>query len=108
MNSGIVISVNLPGRLEGAIKHVSTQTYSVKVFTKEQKILTLTKDILHTDRQPTKCSRKINITPSIVALWVRSECPYWMQPKFWKNFSKTEKIQAFVNRFDEGYGVSYE
>lgn len=105
--NSIVISVNLPGELEGNVKHLSIQSYSVKVFTKDQKHLLITKDILHTDRKPTKCTRIINIPSAVVSSWIKSECPFWIYPKIWKVLSKEQKISTYVSRFDEGHGVSY-
>lgn len=107
MDSGIVIAVNLLGNLGTRVRHTTFQTHSVEVTNAAGKSQLVKVDILHTDRVPSRCVREIQIAPSVVALWKNSECPYWADNRIWKKFNAAQKIQAFVGRFDEGYGVSY-
>lgn len=107
MDSGIVITVNLLGNLGTRVRHTTIQAQSAEVINASGKPQLIKVDILHTDRVPSRCVRETEITPAVVAVWKNSECPYWADSRIWKKFNAAQKIQAFVGRFDEGYGVSY-
>jgi hypothetical protein len=108
MNSGITITVNLLGSFGEAVKHTTTQSHTAELSSRDGKRMYVNSTILHTDRPRTKCVKQTVIHPNVVASWKKSECPFWESPKDWKKYNPAQKIASFVNRFDEGYGVSYE
>ena len=102
----IVVTVNLKGNLKGAKRHTTYQNYSVEVGNGKNR-LTLTKDILHTDRGEQEAVRKTNISSDIVDSWL-SSAPSWENPKHYKLMTQNQKIKSYLKSFDEGYGVSFE
>ncbi len=104
----ILITINLQGQINGCVKHTTKQEVKVntaKVGDKFSKIVT--KKILHTDRKDSLCVKKIKIDEKILNIWA-IECPAWEKPSWWKNLKKKQRIESYVKRFDEGFGVSYQ
>lgn len=109
MNSeGIVITTNLPGRLGAPLKHVTKQVFTVRLLSPAGKVETLTRKILHTNREPLLASRKTIISSSVVSSWERGECPAWAKSQVWRKLNSKQRIAAYVETFNEGFGVSYE
>lgn len=109
MESGILLTVNLQGRVIGCVKHTTKQTVTVDVTPIGIKHTELmTRKIKHSDRIASSCVRKMRISSEVVAYWQSSECPYWSKESQWKNMNKKQRLEAYVKRFDEGFGVSYE
>lgn len=109
MESGIVVTINLPGVMGGRVKHTTKQTGTVDVSPVGSKNPEwITRKIKHTDRPPTPCARIVPISGETVTGWVKGDAPYWIKPQAWKSYSKKQKIEAHLSRFDEGFGVSYE
>lgn len=103
----ITISIILPGRLGTRLPHTTKQNFSAKITGKNNHPEILTAEILHTDRIPSDCVKKIRIPNSITTKWI-TEVPTWSNVKSWKKFSDEQKLTLYVNSFDEGYGAYYE
>lgn len=101
--NGIIIQINQEGQLEGAVKSTDKKQVSVR-----KGELILSKTIIHTDRQPTKCTRKINISEDVAKEWAGGKAPFFIKDYLWKNMSQKQRIAAHVARFDEGFGTSFE
>ena len=101
MNNGIVLTVNLQGQLgksvikEEAIQHRHGESL-------------LTKHITYLGKEESKCVRKTNISEEVVAGWIGGKSPFFIKEFIWKNMSKPQRLKAWVERFDEGYGVSFQ
>lgn len=108
MNNGIIITVNLPGRLEGRVSHTETQTVRVQKQKPGQRPYWTNKTILHSDRKETTCYKRTRINEETVNDWVTGSAPFWIRPRDWTRLTRNQKIEAYVVRFDEGYGVSHE
>lgn len=109
MTSSILLTINLRGQVEGFKKHVDKQIVTVDVTAVGAKFAeSISRKIKHTDRAETVCSRKVRISEEIVSGWETSECPFWEKPSDWKNKSRVQKIISNVNRFDEGFGVTFD
>lgn len=108
MDSGIVITVNLPGKIGPRVKHTTKQVYTADVTPLGGKPEHMTRKIKHTNRVNLPAARKINISGEVVQFWQNSDCPFWARPHVWKKLNKTQKLQAYVATFDEGYGATYE
>ena len=104
--SAVSISVNLSGSLLGQVRHTTRQNYSVDVSSGSNKLI-ISKDIIHTDREQAECCRVTNIAENVVNEWVKNEAPAWEKQKMWKTYSQKKRIASYVDRFDEGYGVSF-
>ena len=101
--NGIILKVNLQGQLEGTVKSNSEKQVSIR----KGKLL-LSKTIIHTDRIPTTCVRKTNISEEVAKEWIGGKAPFWEKDFIWKNMSKKQRIGSHVKRFDEGFGTSFE
>jgi hypothetical protein len=59
-----------------------------------------------------KCYRKVIIEDSIISYQVNrsvEDMPSWVNsPKIWRKMTPQEKLKAYAQTFDEGWGVSYE
>ena len=105
----ILITVNLQGRINGCVKSTTKQEVKVdiaKVTDKFPKFVV--KKILHTDRNSSVCVKKTRIEENVLRGWASHECPNWEKPSRWKDMSKKQRIESYVKRFDEGFGVSYQ
>lgn len=109
MENSIVVTINLPGTLGGRVKHTTKQIGSVDISPIGSKTPEwITRKIKHTDRTPGSCVRIVPISGIIVTSWVKGDAPHWIKPQVWKKLNKQQRIDAYLTRFDEGYGVSYE
>ena len=105
----IVITVNLKGRLGGPVKHTTRQTYSVNVAPLGSKVpLKMTRKIKHTDREEKECVRKVYLSEEVVAGFQSNEVPYWVNKHNWSKMTRKQRLESYLERFDEGYGYSYE
>ena len=107
MNNGLVITIKLLGRINGSVRHTETQTIRTSTTVKGKKQFENVK-ILHTDRGNQECVQKINISPEVVDFWTSNSNPFWVNTRDWKRMNKNQRIESYVARFDEGYGVSFE
>lgn len=104
----ILITVNLQGRINGCVKHTTKQEVRVDISKPEDKFPKfINKKILHTDRGDSVCTKKLKIDESILKIWT-NECPSWEKIGHWKVLSKNQRINSYVKRFDEGFGVTWQ
>lgn len=109
METSILINVNLPGALGGAVKSVTRQKNLIYVTNPETKETEpCVRKILHTDREIRECVRSFIISGEIVASWVEGNCPMWEKPYRWRTMSKNQKLRSYVYSYDEGFGVTYK
>ena len=101
MSNGIVLTVNLQGRLGKA-------TEKQEVVNVRRGEIVLVKTITYLGREESKCVRKTNISGGVVDGWVGGKSPFFIKEFIWKNMSKPQRLKAWVERFDEGFGVSYQ
>jgi len=101
MSNGIVLTVNLIGALGRNI------TKETDVKHRHGKSL-LTKHIIYLGKEQTQCVRKTNISEEVVNGWIGSKSPFFIKEFIWKNMSKQQRLKAWVERFDKGFGVSYQ
>ena len=101
MNNGIVLTVNLVGRLGANV----IREQDIQVRHGES---LLTKHITYLGKEETKCVRKTNISEEVIKGWIGNKSPFFVKEFIWKNMSKTQRLKAWVERFDEGFGVSYQ
>lgn len=108
MNNGIIITVNLPGRLEGSVRHTETQTIKTDISPEgSRKPIWATKEITHTDRKQSDCYLKVNISEEVVDSWTGGKPPYHVKARDWQKYGRNKKIAAYVAEFDRGYGVDF-
>ena len=101
MHNGIVLIVNLPGKLGKTIsKEQDVQVRHGEVL--------LTKHITYPGKEESKCVRKTNISGEVVDSWIGGKSPFFVKEFLWKNMSKPQRLKAWVERFDEGFGVSFQ
>lgn len=101
MNNGIVLTVNLVGRLGANV----IREQDIKVRHGES---LLTKHIIYLGKEETKCVRKTNISEEVIKGWIGNKSPFFVKEFIWKNMSKTQRLKAWIERFDEGFGVSFQ
>ena len=101
MSNGIVLTVNLVGKLGSPI----VKEEDVKVRHGEH---LLTKHIAYPGKEEQKCVRKTNISGEVVDGWIGGKSPFFIKEFIWKNMSKPQRLKAWVERFDEGFGVSFQ
>lgn len=101
MNNGIVLTVNLVGRLGKTL--IKEEVVSIR-----KGEVVLSKTIEFNGKEEQKCVRKTNISEEVIKGWVGSKSPFFIKDFIWKNMSKTQRLKAWIERFDEGYGVSYQ
>ena len=104
----ITVTVNLRGTLSPPCKHTSKQTGMVDISPIGQKSIWIKRTIKHNDRVSLTATRIFPISGSIVKMWISDEAPHWIKPHVWKKLNRDQRIMAYVARFDEGYGVSYQ
>ena len=105
----IILTVNLLGAISGPVAHTTRQTVTVDITPLGQRQpVKMTKKILHTDRYPTYCVRKIHLSAEQVKYFQSGDTPYWSADFIWKKMSKLQRLEAHLARFDEGYGIDYE
>ena len=101
MNNGIVLTVNLVGKLGANV--VKEESISIR-----SGATLLTKNITFRGKLEQRCVRKTNISSEVIHGWVGSRAPFFIKEFIWKNMSKTQRLKAWVERFDEGYGVTFQ
>ena len=101
MNNGIVLTVNLVGRLGANV----IREQDIQVRHGES---LLTKHITYLGKEETKCVRKTNISEEVIKGWIGNKSPFFVKEFIWKNMSKTQRLKAWVERFDEGFGVTFQ
>lgn len=99
--NGIVLLVNLQGRLGKSV----IKNESVNIRHGEN---VLVKQIEYKGKEETFCVRKTNISEEVVNAWIDSKAPHFCKDFLWKKMSKAQRLKAYVERFDEGFGVSYQ
>jgi hypothetical protein len=107
MKDDITIIAQLSGALNGCVKHTTEQVWSATI-TENHRPKTISKKILHTDRSTSPCTRVTKVSVIVVSRWLTEPGATRIDLKTWKKLSDTQKIQAYVNLFDEGYGVSWQ
>lgn len=108
MNNGLVITVNLPGRIGSSVRHTETQTVRADISPAGSKRpIWGNKEIQHTDRGEQICYRKVNISPEVLEEWIGGKPPYHVKAHDWQKYNRARRIIAHVSSFDEGYGVEY-
>lgn len=101
MSNGIVLTVNLVGRLgKNIIKEEDVQQRHGETL--------LTKHIAYSGKEESKCVRKINISEDVVNGWVDNKSPFFIKESLWKNMTKAQRLNVQIERFNEGFGVSYQ
>lgn len=107
--SAILLTVKLKGRLLAPQKHVDLQKVTVDVAPMSaRKPEFITRVIKFNDRLEADCCRKHTISDEVVHNWIISDCPYWEKVRYWENFTEQQKILSYLNRFDEGLGITFE
>lgn len=101
MSNGIVLTVNLVGRLEANV----VREQDIQVRHGESLLI---KHITYLGKEESKCVRKTNISGEVVDGWISGKSPFFIKEFIWKNMSKTQRLKAWVERFDEGFGVNYQ
>ena len=101
MNNGIVLTVNLVGGLGANV----IREQDIQVRHGES---LLTKHITYLGKEETKCVRKTNISEEVIKGWIGNKSPFFVKEFVWKNMSKTQRLKAWVERFDDGFGVQYQ
>lgn len=121
MINGIVLNVKLQGQLSSPVSNKSSKEITSKVkkspFEKGivdgRKVNYVTPNGLYLalnnfqQREIQGCVRKMNISGEVIKMWLR-ECPQWEKPFIWKSMTNTQKLRSHLNRFDEGFGYSFE
>ena len=101
MSNGIILTVNLQGVLtKSVVKEEDIQLRHGEHL--------LTKHITYLGKEESKCIRKTNISEEVIKGWVGNKSPFFVKEFIWKNMSKTQRLKAWVERFDEGFGVNYQ
>jgi hypothetical protein len=101
--SALIVTINLPGAIGGAVKHVDKQKHTVQLTGE-----TITKTILHTDREEKECKKVLNISESIVQQWESNTVPGWESDRNWKRMNRNQRIISYLSALDEGYGITFE
>jgi hypothetical protein len=109
MDTGLLLTINLKGRIGGPLKHTDKQLVTVDVAPLGKRHPEwITRKIKHTDRVVTSCSRKLHISEEVVNSWIHSDCPHWERVGAWKNMNEEQRMLSFIKNFDEGHGVTFE
>ena len=104
----MIITVNLPGKYKGSVRHTETQTVRTDISKPgAKKILLGDVNIVHNDRVESECYRKVEISAQVLSEWVNGKPPYFEKPRDWQRYTDAKKIAAYASLFDEGYGVEY-
>lgn len=102
----IIIKVNQQGIIEGNVKHNNWQQHTALLSPEEGSFVT--KMIKHTDRVELPSIRMVPISGNVVTGWTQGDSPFWEEARNWRKMSPIQKVISHVNRFDDGYGVSFE
>ena len=90
MLEGIILKANL----KGALKSTGSYLRANNDWSKDEELF--------------DCCVKTVIRANVIKHWQSNECPFWEKPFVWKHMNKKERVKSYINRFDEGYGVSFE
>jgi hypothetical protein len=101
MSNGIILTVNLKGALGGVVN-------KEEVVNVRKGEIVLSKTISFKGKEEQPCVRKTNISGDVVNSWISSKAPFFIKDFLWKNMSKQQRLKAWVERFDEGFGVNYQ
>lgn len=96
----LIIQINLVGKINGPRIHTHTQSVRNPLTNKFVKIK-------FSDRGNQSCYKKTVISSEVVKGWSSDATPSFIPAKVWKRMTAQQRIEAHVNSFDEGYGVSY-
>ena len=127
MNNGLIVTVNLQGVIGGCVSNTSSKEVLEKVISSpfERSIMLkgehgknkfqyitpehhFKADETFVQREQKECTKKTHITEEVVKNWISSQCPFWEREFVWKFMNASQRIKSYINRFDEGYGVSFE
>lgn len=109
MSIAVLLTINLKGSIGGPVAHTDKQNVTVDVSPiGSSRPELMTRRIVHNDRKEMTCYRKLNIEESVANGWATSDCPRWEKPIKWRQMTAQQKIESYLNSFNEGYGVSYE
>lgn len=102
--SGLILTIRLQGRVSGPKVHSNNQDVQVDVGGRDRM---LSAKIKHTNREPQPCVRIMRLSEEVVKGF-QGECPYWEKERNWKNLSNFKKLMSHLNRYDEGFGFTFE
>lgn len=109
MDNGIIITVNLPGRINRSVRHTQKQTVKIDISeVGARKPIWVSRKIKHTDRGDQKCYKKVRISGELIHEWTSNTVPFWSNKREWSKLSKKQRIISYVARYDEGFGVTFE
>ena len=109
MKNGIIITTYLLGRIGGSVSHTETQAVRTDVSkVNSKKPIWASVDILHSDRPIQKAYRRTRISGELVEEWTSGTVPFWSNKREWSKFTKQQRLVSYVNRYDEGHGVTLE
>ena len=123
MNSGIILTINLKGILGKKESNASGKQMQRKIMSspfeysiRGQKgtvnyITPVGHFLAQNDfkqSEDQKCVRKMNISEEVINEWTGSRAPFFVKEFIWKKMSKTQRLRAWIERFDEGFGVTYQ
>ena len=101
MHNGIVLTVNLTGKLSKVVE-------KQEVVNVRKGEIVLAKTINYKAKEEQKCVRKTNISGEVISEWVGKKAPFFVKEFLWKNMSRPQRLKAWVERFDEGFGVTHQ
>lgn len=102
--SGLILTVNLLGAIDGPKKHVDHQKLTVQLGPGDS----VSRNVLHNNRRPQECTRVTTISSEVVFSWENGDCPIWESPGSWRKMTKAQRLYSYLGAFDEGYGFSFE
>jgi len=120
--NGVIITVNFQGTLSSQVSNVSSKKMRSKILTSpfEKGINTSTgrqyitpaghykAPGIYKERLQKMCTRKTNISEEICNDWINSKCPFFVKEYNWKKMSDEQRIEAYAQRFNEGFGITVE
>jgi hypothetical protein len=101
---GLIVRIYLEGTIEGPKQHISRQKYTAQLRDGDS----ITKLILHTNRNPVPCYKILKISAEILKIWESHEVPEWSDIRSWKRLSSKQKVASYISGLDEGFGVAFE
>lgn len=124
MSNGIVLTVNLQGRLGERKSNSSSRNMQRRILASPYEYgvskngkptgnyitpkghFSAPNNFVPMEEQ--KCVRKTNISGEVIDGWISNKAPFFIKDFIWKNMSKPQRLKAWVERFDEGFGVTYQ
>jgi hypothetical protein len=101
--SALIVVINLKGAIGGPVKHTTMQKHTVQLTGE-----TMSRTILHTDREEKECRKVLNISENIVQQWESNTTPSWETDRNWKRMTKNQRIISYLIALDEGFGISFD